>query len=176
MLSKSMEDVMNTGIRTLVAAALLFAAGSGVRAEEAAGPAVSAPAAEQMLQAELRDVLNRMIAAGAFGSTDPERIAMSLTLPAERYLDLGLLIDSQADTRDGVVVLGTLPGAAAQTLGVRAGDRITAVNGTQLRGAPDAVARLRGALDQLREGGELALDVARDGATVRLAGAVQPRY
>lgn len=166
---------MNTGIRTLLAAVLLAAAGAA-SAEEAAGRTDAAPVAERMLQAELRDVLNRMIASGAFGATDPERIALSVTLPAERYLDLGLLIDSQADARAGVVVLGTLPGAAAQTLGVRAGDRITAVNGVSLRGQPDAVARLRGALDALREGGQLALDVERAGRTVQLAGPVQPRY
>jgi membrane-associated protease RseP (regulator of RpoE activity) len=166
-----MEAGMKTGIRTLLAAALLGVA-AGAAAQDAAAPH---PAAERMLQGELRDVLNRMIAAGAFGTTDPERIALTLTLPAERYLDLGLLIDSRGAARDGVAVLGTLPGAPAQALGVRAGDRITAVNGAALRGA-DAVARLRAALDGLRDGGTLTLDVVRDGQALRLAGPVTPRY
>lgn len=145
-----------------------------------ANPAAAVAAApEQLLRDELKTVLVKMIDAGAFGPTAPERIAMSLSLPAERYVNLGLLIDTRAATRDGVPVLGTLPGGGAQRLGVHAGDVITAVNGKSLAGGgfePRVIELLRQEVDALSEGGAIDFALLRDGQPLRLAGEVKAQY
>ena len=145
-----------------------------------ANPAAAVSAApEQLLRDELKTVLVKMIDAGAFGQTAPERIALSLSLPAERYVNLGLLIDTRAATRVGVPVLGTLPGGGAQRLGVRAGDVITAVNGKSLAGGgfePRVIEALRQEVDGLNEGGAVDFELLRDGKPLRLAGEVKAQY
>ena len=162
-----------------------FLPGAGWAQGPAAGAVLSGPAAatavapEQLLRDELKTVLVKMIDAGAFGPTAPERIAMSLSLPAERYVNLGLLIDTRAATRDGVPVLGTLPGGAAQRLGLRAGDVITSVNGKSLAGGgfePRVIEQLRAEVDALREGGAIDFALLREGKPLNLAGEVKAQY
>lgn len=141
--------------------------------------AATAASPEQLLRDELKTVLVKMIDSGAFGATAPERIALSLSLPAERYVNLGLLIDTRPATRAGVPVLGTLPGGGAQRLGVRAGDVITAVNGKSLAGGgfdPRAVAMLKQEVDALREGGAIDLALLRDGNPLTLAGEIKAQF
>jgi hypothetical protein len=145
-------------------------------------PALSATP-EAQLRGELRGVLVRMLESGAFGETAPQDIHLLLALPAQHVVDLGLVLDTRGSADEGLRVLGTSPGGAAQALGVRTGDVLTAVDGAALAGlgrAADgsaaAIAVLRVHMDGLADGGTLRLDAVRDGQPVQLAGAVAARY
>lgn len=175
-------------IRTLplrgLAAALALACAPAAWADPAQGstpvlatvPAAQ-PAIEAQLRQELQDMLQRLADAGAFADTAPESIAMSLSLPAQRSVDLGLVLDTRADPARGLVVLATAPGGSAQRLGLLAGDVITAVDGQSLAGdGAAAAAALRAAAARVRDGGELRLDVQREGRSVSLNGAVRAQY
>ncbi len=138
---------------------------------------------EAQLRGELRGVLVRLLESGAFGAIAPQDIHLSLAVPAQQVVDLGLVLDTRGSADEGLLVLGTSPGGAAQTLGVRAGDVLTAVDGATLAGlgrAADgsaaAIAVLRAHVDGLPDDGALRLDAVRDGQPVQLAGAVASRY
>ena len=68
---------------------------------------------------------------------------------------LGVTFDAQV--RDAAVVLGVNPGSPAQEAGLQAGDLILALNGTEVRAYPDAIAMIRA----LRPGDELEIIVER---------------
>ena len=168
--------------------ALLLAASAGAARADAATTTLAAVPAdratpEALVSNEVRDAVARLIDAGAFGAVAPESIALSVTTPAERVVNLGLLVDSRAEARDGLPVLGTLAGGDAQALGLRAGDVLVAVNGAPLAGlgrAADgtaaAVGVLKRSVEALRDGGPLAVTVARDGRTLELSRTVTPRF
>lgn len=149
----------------------------------AALPLSAATAPEELLRQEIRETVARVMASEAFAGRSADALAFSLSLPAERYLDLGLLLDRRDPATEGLRVLGTTPGGSAQALGLRAGDVITAVGevplaglGLAADGTAQAVARLKSALDELPDGGRLTVDVLRDGRSVRFDGAVAARY
>lgn len=172
----------------LALVAVLAALGSAHADVAEAPPATLSPVAavgspEAMLRREVRDAVARLIDSGAFGATAPEDIALSVAVPAERLVNIGLLVDSASDGERGLPVLGTLAGGDAQALGVRAGDVVTSINGkplARLGRAPDgtaaAVAVVRRELEALNAGGTLALTVERDGRTLELSRAVTPRF
>lgn len=149
----------------------------------AAGSVDAAPTPEEILRAELRETVARVLASEAFAGRDAGALGLTLSVPAERYLDLGLLLDPRDPASQGLQVLGTTPGGTAQDLGLRAGDRIVAVDeqplvglGLDDDGRSQAVARLRAVLDGLPDGGRLALAVEREGRRVAIDGAVTVRY
>lgn len=149
----------------------------------AAGPATAAPTPEDILREELRETVARVLASEAFAGRAGGEIGLTLTVPAERYLDLGLLLDPRDAAADGLRVLGTTPGGTAQVLGLRAGDHIVAVGdaplaglGLDADGRSIALARLRAALDALPDGGRLALSLEREGRRIAIDGAVAVRY
>jgi hypothetical protein len=160
-------------IRPVLLAAALFASGI----------ASAAPTPEDILREELRATVARVMASDAFAGRAPEQIALRLSLPAERYLDLGLLVDPRDPAPQGLRVLGTTPGGSAQALGLRAGDLLVAVGDTSLAGlgvgedgTSRAVAKLRGIVDALPDGARLALSVEREGRPIAIDGAVALRY
>lgn len=149
----------------------------------ASGSASAGPAPEDILREELRATVARVMASDAFAGRAPDQIALRLSLPAERYLDLGLLVDPRDPAPRGLRVLGTTPGGTAQALGLRAGDLLVAVGDTSLAGlgvgedgTSRAVATLRGIVDALPDGARLALSVERDGRAIAIDGAVAVRY
>jgi hypothetical protein len=163
-------------------AALLIAMGTAY-ADDAAAPASPSPRGEEMVRNELRQALVRLSAAGAFGDRAPGDVSMTVTLPAERFIDLGVLVDGRAPADDGVRVLGVTPGSGGASLGVRAGDVLTAVNGATLvglgrdaTGNATAVGVLKRTVDALPDSGTLQIDVRRNGAPMQLAGTVSARY
>ncbi len=137
---------------------------------------------ESLLRDELKSVLLRMADAGAF-SGKPEDVALSLSMPAERVVDLGLVVDSRDAATAGLVVLGTTPGGLAQSLGVRAGDVLIAFNGQSLaglgvdeQGTARAISTLRAGVDGLRDLQPITFDARRGGDAVQLQGALHARY
>jgi membrane-associated protease RseP (regulator of RpoE activity) len=170
----------------------IFAAGfvAATGSATAAGPAdaaidVSAAAAhsgataglgvEQRLREELNVVMMDLIQSGAFGSTAPQQIALDIESPPQKVSNLGLLVDSRAAATDGLHVLAVTPGGNAERMGLRAGDVIVALNGTQLASAGGA-ATLRNTVDALPDGARLDFNVRRDGRVTTIAGAATSTY
>jgi len=168
--------------------ALLLAMLGSAHADVAAVPVPLATVSveanpEAMLRREVQDAVARVIEAGAFGETAAEQIALSVAIPAERVVNVGLLVDSRSAAEQGLPVLGTLAGGDAQQLGLRAGDVLTSINGKPLAalgqssdGTALAVARVRAEVEALNDGGRLALTVLRGGRTLELARDVMPHY
>lgn len=159
-------------IRSLFAALLLSL--------PAAAFAESAPV-EQRLGEEVQLALVRLIEAGAFADKSSEEIAFTLDEPARRVNNLGLLVDSASAerAREGLRVLGVTPRGAAQRMGIRAGDRIVAVNGTQLiglgadpAGHAQAASVMRGLVDALADGATLEFSLLREEKPLNLRGAL----
>ena len=73
--------------------------------------------------------------------------------------------------KDGVLVKSVLADSAAQKAGIKAGDVITAINGSKVYDASD----LNRALDRLESTGEFTAEIVRDKKTQSLKGKVEPR-
>ena len=135
----------------------------------------STTSVEQRVRAELRAIVSELIESGAFGAQQPQSIALDVATPAERVSNLGLLLDSAHGGADGLQVLGVTPGSAAERMGVRAGDRLLALNGAPLTGAA-AAEDVRAALAGLPDGSALHFDVRRDGQPRQVEGTLASVY
>ncbi|HEX7111328.1 MAG TPA: PDZ domain-containing protein [Mizugakiibacter sp.] len=148
----------------------------------AAAFAAAVPArAGEDTTAQLRDELGAMrlqlAERGLFADLTSSAAPLTVELPADRRVDLGLVVDSTdaAHARDGLHVLAVSPGGLGARMGVRAGDVLTRVNAQPLTGLgadgagrAAAAARLREVLDALPDGAAMALDVDRGGRTLAL--------
>lgn len=109
-------------------------------------------------------------AAHAAPSTDlagPLLQSGAAAAPQTRY-ELGAILDvRQASTR-GVAVLAITPGAAADRMGLLAGDRVHAINGRRLDATPKPSAMLESALQE--SGGSLRIEISRGGKAMSLTG------
>src|SRR5690554_1466487 len=94
--------------------------------------AVAAPGAtEQRLNEEVQAALLRLLQRGELDAGRPG--AISIQAEPSRHTDFGAVVDLRADPDSpGVPVLAVTPGGNAAALGVRAGDRIVAVDGIVL--------------------------------------------
>ncbi|RYG13323.1 MAG: hypothetical protein EON92_05840 [Burkholderiales bacterium] len=88
---------------------------------------------------------------------------------AQSRYDLGAVVDVRKSSDDGNAVLAVTPGAAAERIGLRAGDRVMAINGRRL---DHPTAKPSAALESaLQEGrGALRVEVTRDGKPLLLSG------
>jgi hypothetical protein len=130
---------------------------------------------EQRLREELNVVMMDLIQSGAFGSTAPQQIAIDIDSPPQKVSNLGLLVDSKGGAADGLHVLAVTPGGNAERMGLRAGDVLVALNGTQLSSA-DGAATLRNTVDTLPDGSRLDFNVRRDGRATTIGGAATSTY
>jgi len=128
------------------------------------------------LTAELRATISMLAESGAFGNVPADQVHLDVALPAQRVSDLGLLVDSASDRRDGVRVLGVTPGEQAQKMGVRGGDLITAVNGISLAQRDHAAGELRRIVDALPDQADVSFDLLRTfGHPITVRGVVTSR-
>lgn len=136
-------------------------------AAQAAEPAAD-PALEQRLHQELQDVLLRLAGTGALDGEAADGLAVQA--PASRRAEFGAII--AGDGGAGASVLAVTPGGTAAALGLRAGDRILAVDGEALGATSSASVE---ALRQRLAGasGTLVLAVERDGRQMELSGPVR---
>ena len=178
-----MARSLTLSLSAALAAALSCANAQGVPARDDTAkslPSVTAqPAAVETLRSEMQATVGRMIESGAFGAQSPESISMSLDLPAEQIVNVGVLVDPRAAAKDGVPVLGTVPGGDAQSVGLRAGDFVRSINGESLLalgvesdGTSRAVAVLKREIAALSDGDRLTFEVARGTDFVKLSGVV----
>ena len=178
-------------LRILGLTALLGCAHAAFAADTSAPPTLAtvtsdggtgtSPAVTQRVREEMHQTLVRLATTGALGA-HPEQTALDIAVPAQRSVNLGLLVDatSAANARDGLRVLGTTPDSTAEHLGVRPGDVIVAVNGHSLRelgadadGRALAATTLRSSIDALPAEAAVQLDVRRGGTQLALNGPLQ---
>ena len=122
---------------------------------------------EQRLHDELQAMLLRMAQSGILG-TQPGEIRLRLDEPAQRIVDLGLLVDSSHSEQEGVLVLGSSPGSTADRMGVEPGDLITAVNGQSLIADRASARTLRQQINALSDDANLEITVLRNKKIVNL--------
>ena len=166
---------------------VLLGAASGAFAADATTPTLdtvnssATPAVTQRVREEMHQALVRLATTGALGA-HPEQLALDIDEPAQRSVNLGLLVDATnaANARDGLRVLGTTPGSTAERLGVRPGDVIVAVDGRSLRelgadsnGRALAASTLKSSIDALPADATVQLEVRRGSAQLTLNGPLQ---
>lgn len=138
----------------------------------AGGAALAAPgAAEQRLNQEVQQALLRLLQSGDIGA---EQLgSLSVSAEPSQHTDFGAVVDLRADPdHPGLPVLAVTPGGNAAALGVRAGDRIVAVDGVALTGGSESPAELlRRQLDA--SPARLSVTVMREGGMRVLNGPVQ---
>jgi hypothetical protein len=86
----------------------------------------------------------------------------------------GLGVNIMSDDRDGVVVQHVHNGSPAEEMGVRSGDRITAINGRKVESTQDFISRIR----NMQPGEEVELDIRRgraNGSEKTVSGELQSR-
>jgi len=149
-----------------------------------AGAAAADAGSEQRMRQDLQAALSHMAESGALGP-HPEQVSLRVDEPARRIVSLGALVDSTSaqSARDGLHVLGATPGSTADRLGLQAGDVITAVNGTSLRGLGAdnrgralAATTLRSVVDALPDSSTVSVDVTRRDRTLTLDAPMQAVY
>lgn len=144
----------------------------------AASAAPGAPA-EQRVQEEVQQALLRLVDAGEIA---PEQLStLRFDAPASTTPVFGAIVDARfraESDRSGLPVAAVTPGGSADRIGLRAGDRIVAVNGTSLlglgadaAGRSVAMQRLRDAL--VSQSDDLAFGIVRDGQPRDLHGSVR---
>ncbi|MEO8365523.1 MAG: PDZ domain-containing protein [Pseudoxanthomonas sp.] len=84
-----------------------------------------------------------------------------------RY-ELGAVVDVRKANRDGVTLLAVTPGGAADRMGLRAGDRLLAINGRHLDNTPKPASTLESALEE--SNGTLQVEATRNGKLLALSG------
>lgn len=159
--------------RMLAATVATVFAAAFVPAQAAGAAAGVSP--EQRVRDELRAVMTELIESGAFGEKTPQQIAFDVDAPAQRVSNLGVLIDSAHDSRDGLHVLAVTPGGSGERMGLRGGDVLVALNGTSLTGSGQAAA-LRRIVDTLPDGSPLAFQVRRGERNETVSGTLSSVY
>jgi hypothetical protein len=180
------REYTGSGLRMMLLALLQLSLVQSVLAQPAPAPTDRGKpgleaGVEGRLRSELRILLMDLVQSGAFGRSSPDQISLTLDAPAERTVDLGVLVDSSSGlaARDGLVVLGTTPGSLASRLGLRSGDILVGLNNvslTNLGDDPDGAARaarvLRDSVATLSDGAMLHFRVARGKSVLELEGEI----
>jgi hypothetical protein len=99
-----------------------------------------------------------------------ERPPIRLERPARVRHELGAVVDARPDDGGLPRVMAVTPGRAAARMGLAAGDRLLAINGTALGGGVDAATLLREAVEAGQ--GILRFSVQRGAERVELSGHV----
>lgn len=108
--------------------------------------------------------------AGAMQPVDLVATAALQSSPATgqaRY-ELGAVVDVRQASANGATLLAITPGGAADRLGLRAGDRLRAINGHRLDDTPKPASALERALQE--GGGTLQVEAMRNGKPLLLSG------
>src|SRR5690554_6188755 len=85
---------------------------------------------------------------------------------------LDAIVDTRASRAEGIRVLATTPGGAAEAIGIMAGDRLLSINGMSLADAQRPQRTLDHALDT--SGGKASIVLLREGERLTLSGALAP--
>lgn len=102
--------------------------------------------------------------AGSLAAYVLQSVASSSTA---RY-ELGAVVDVRQASRNGIALLAVTPGGAADRMGLRAGDRLLAINGRRLDDTAKPASTLEGALQE--SNGALQVEASRDGKPLAFSG------
>jgi hypothetical protein len=114
--------------------------------------------------------------AGQSGAAQPGNLLAAQALQAAasnaaRY-ELGAVVDVRQASRNGIAILAVTPGGAADRMGLRAGDRLLAINGRRLDDTSTPSATLEAALQE--SGGAFQVEASRNGKPLALSGRASP--
>lgn len=105
-----------------------------------------------------REVETALVRAAESGTLPAGNSATTLRQPARVRYELGAIVDVRNANANGLPVLAVTPGSAASRLGLRAGDRLLAINGRKVGAQAN---QLQQAIDA--GGGKLAASWSRAG-------------
>ena len=106
--------------------------------------------------------------AGSLAAYALQSVASSNTA---RY-ELGAVVDVRQASRNGIAILAVTPGGAADRMGLRAGDRLLAINGRRLDDTAKPASTLEGALQE--NSGALQVEASRNGKRLAFSGQADP--
>jgi len=118
---------------------------------------------------EVEATLTSLAERGVLGSADQP---LTVTRPAQVRYELGAVVDVRAPDPRGIEVLAITPGGTAAGMGLKAGDRLLAINGHRLDGDASPATVLKKAI--LDSDGNVRLLAARGDSRIELAGQAEP--
>lgn len=95
---------------------------------------------------------------------------LTIEQPERQSLELGAVVDVRRPDPAGLPVVAVSPGAAAERLGLKVGDRLIAINGLDVAGVPAPAEALLQALQD--SNGDLTIQLLRGSVQLTLAGSV----
>lgn len=95
---------------------------------------------------------------------------LTIEQPERQSLELGAVVDVRRPDPAGLPVVAVSPGAAAERLGLKVGDRLMAINGLDVAGVPAPAQALLQALQD--SNGDLTVQLLRGSVQLTLAGSV----
>lgn len=119
----------------------------------------------RQVAAEVEAALHDLSARNALGRADAP---LTISRPAQVRYELGAVVDVRRPAPQGLEVLAISPDSAAARLGLKAGDRLLALNGRRLDGRAPAGDVLREAMQA--SNGQLKVVASRNGARIEASG------
>lgn len=117
------------------------------------------------VETEVEAALQNLAAHNALG---PAGTPLTVSRPAQVRYELGAVVDVRKPTPQGLEILAVTPDGAAARLGLKAGDRLLALNGKRLDINPASGDALK---DAMQAGnGRLKVLASRDGARIEASG------
>lgn len=148
---------MNRRLHGLIWAGLIAGSGAGFAADQ--------PSASE----ELRVAVDRALFETLSRRSVPAE-GLTIEQPERQSLELGAVVDVRQPNTAGLPIVAVSPGAAAERLGLKVGDRLIAINGVNLAGAEAPGKALLQALQV--SNGDLTIQLLRGPAQLTLAGSV----
>lgn len=111
--------------------------------------------------------------ASAWRAGDFPEGSLTLERPARERVELGAVVDVRNASEQGLAVLAITPGSAAERIGLKIGDHLTAIDDVALAGSSAPVEALSRALSDA--GRQVRFGILRDGRTLTLTGPVETR-
>ncbi|MGH8027279.1 MAG: PDZ domain-containing protein [Pseudoxanthomonas sp.] len=106
--------------------------------------------------------------AGQAGESVAASVLQASAAGAQARYELGAVVDVRRASTNGAIILAVTPGGAADRLGLRAGDRLRAINGHRLDETSKPSSSLENALQD--GNGALRVEAVRNGKTLALSG------
>jgi hypothetical protein len=158
------------------------------RGADAAAPAANANAAEAAAEAEaaraelraareeLRALTRRIaeLSVRAGASEAPRAMAFRYLSNPDRAM-IGVVLGESSGKSGGVALAAVTPGGPADKAGLRAGDRVVAINGKPVAGGDGAVRAAQALIGELKAGDAVRLAIERDGKRQELTATAERR-
>jgi membrane-associated protease RseP (regulator of RpoE activity) len=148
------------------------AAAPPANAAEAEAARAELRAAREELRALTRRIAELSVRAGA--SEAPRAMAFRYLSNPDRAM-IGVVLGAWREKSGGVVLAAVTPGGPADKAGLRAGDRVMAINGKPVGGGDGAVRAAQDLIGELKAGDAVRLAIERDGKRQELTATAERR-